>query len=399
MEHLDFTYAPSGERHEESEPLPDQDRYSCPDRNTEVVEDFAEQADIDVEDQSPSVNGDDDDDERGAHPPQPPENLCARPPGDPPWFQKRWNGHWVMPNVFLRGPLFAGVRATHKTLNNTSMATQGDFTIVATGKQPTQSDLDVWAAVVNLENGNRVDVSCHTLLRHLDRHDGSSDRAWLISALQRLHKCHVVITFKDDRRRGYTGLLIKELQLRAPASRKSTPGALNQKRTNNQIEAFIDPAVAHLFEAGWTQLPTSWRRQMRKKPLANWLTAYYLTHREPWRIKVDTLRRFSGSPGRSSTFKKQLDEALAFVKAAGYFPVAMIVGDLVDVVRGPYASETHPNAVDPLQPTGALPSAPIPKAPTVIAGRKVAVFVTSRLRRFIKIVGKYLRWSNPNSMR
>jgi hypothetical protein len=270
------------------------------------------------------------------------------------------------------------------------MASQGDFTVVATGKQLTQSDLDVWSAVVNLENGNRVDVSCHTLLRHLDRHDGSSDRAWLLSALKRLHQCHVMITFKDGKRKGYTGLLIKELRLRAPTSKKPTAQGRKQKDTTNQIEALIDPAIAHLFEAGWTYLPTSRRRWMRMKPLANWLTAFYQTHREPVRIKVDTLRRFSGSTGRSSAFKKRLDEDLRFVEAAGYFAVATIVGDLVEVVRCPFSSGIRQNPGGTLEQARSLPFGPTTTTAAEVRGGKVAISLTTRIRRFLRAVRAYL---------
>ena len=246
MDYPDFADAATGEGDtdgeylldDDREPLHSLDRYSCPDRRSDI-EDFSAQADIDIDDPSISLDGEGDDDESGPLPSEPTENLGGVPPNDPPWFRKRWNDHWVVPNVFLRGALFAGVRATQKTLKNTLIQTQGNFTIIASGKQLNQSDLDVWCAVVNLEKGNTVSVSCHALLRHLNRHDGSSDRAWLISALQRLHSCYVEITFKDGRR-GYAGTLIK-LELR--------PNASNDPRPRGRCR--ISSEWTHLISSEW----------------------------------------------------------------------------------------------------------------------------------------------------
>ncbi|MCP3891361.1 MAG: hypothetical protein GY702_21220, partial [Desulfobulbaceae bacterium] len=72
----------------------------------------------------------------------------------------------------------------------------------------------------------------------------------------------------------------------------------------------INPKLARLFDAGWTQVQWQQRRRLRTD-LAKWLHGFYSSHRAPYPIKVSTLKLLCGSSyGRLSDFRSKLRRAL-----------------------------------------------------------------------------------------
>jgi len=72
----------------------------------------------------------------------------------------------------------------------------------------------------------------------------------------------------------------------------------------------INPKLARLFDAGWTQMQWQQRRLL-KTDLAKWLHGFYASHRAPYPIKVNTLKLLCGSSyGRLSDFRGKLRRAL-----------------------------------------------------------------------------------------
>jgi hypothetical protein len=92
----------------------------------------------------------------------------------------------------------------------------------------------------------------------------------------------------------------------------------------------VNPRLAPLFHHGWTGLEAEQRRQLRGKPLALWLHAFYATHEQPYPYKVETLHDLSGSRTASlRRFRAALRIALTEVQKVGAIAGWGIDDDLV----------------------------------------------------------------------
>jgi hypothetical protein len=228
------------------------------------------------------------------------------------------------PNEFIRSSLFAAIQAKGRTyLDNQEIACQEGYKIHFTGQRLDQTHFDVFEGVMHIargvHEGNGIRFSAHHLLKLIGRDTGRSQHVWLYCTLQHLTATSVAI--EKDGQRVFWGSLLPR-------------GAADMKCGAYVVEISRD--LVRLFERGFTQIDWKQRRQLRRKPLAQWLQLYYSSHAKPYPVSVKFLREKSGSSTASlRRFKQLLKAALNQIKAVNVIAEWRLEGDMVYVQRIP----------------------------------------------------------------
>jgi len=213
-----------------------------------------------------------------------------------------------VPNLCLRSALFGVIkRGRRRAVKGELVAAVKGLDIRYTGWRLDQGDFDVLVHALHLTAhstvktpGNYVFFKVKGFLRAIGRQAGKSGREWLKDSFRRLTATAVEISIQI--RHGsmseeftYAGSLVDEFYY--DASRKSYFLKINSKLTT-------------LFDAGWTQL--QWQQRLHlKTDLAKWLHGFYASHREPYPVKVMTLKHLCGSEcNRLVDFRRSLRIAM-----------------------------------------------------------------------------------------
>jgi hypothetical protein len=112
-------------------------------------------------------------------------------------------------------------------------------------------------------------------------------------------------------------------------------GFCEKDKLTKRYKLKLNPELAALFAQGWTGLHWQQRRELRRKPLALWLHAFYATHAVPFPYSVAKLRELSGSQTAAIRyFRHSLRAALKELEAVGAIQGYDIdKGDLVRVFK------------------------------------------------------------------
>ena len=183
-----------------------------------------------------------------------------------------------------------------------------------TGWKLDQGDFDVLVQSFHIQNHHLektpdyyIRFQAKSFLRSIGRQPGKSGREWLKDCFRRLTATAVEINITTNNnfmngRNTYTGSLIDEFY------------------HNDQEHTYflkINPKLAQLFDAGWTQL--QWQQRLcLKTNLAKWLHGFYASHRSPFPMKVVTLKHLCGSDcKRLVDFRRSLRRALDELVSVG----------------------------------------------------------------------------------
>ena len=103
----------------------------------------------------------------------------------------------------------------------------------------------------------------------------------------------------------------------------------------NHYRIELNRELIRLFgENQWTALDWQQRQQLRGKHLAQALHAFYSSHRQPFPVRIDTLRGYVGSKNQQKAgFKIKLRNALDDLQEIGFLSGHEIAGDVVSVRR------------------------------------------------------------------
>lgn len=226
------------------------------------------------------------------------------------------------PNSFIRSALFAAIQSKDRVfLKEATLASQKGIAVKFTGEQLNQEDLTVWETLAHLARqhplGHTCSFTAHGLLKSLGLHTGLSQHKQLHSTIIRLTACAVEITHEG---KTYFGPLVKS-------------GLKDEITSQYNIE--LNRELIRLFgENQWTALDWQQRQQMRGKHLAQALHAFYSSHRQPFPVKLDTLRGYVGSKNQQKAgFKIKLRSALDELVQIGFLINYEIAGDVVSVRR------------------------------------------------------------------
>ncbi|WFE69826.1 plasmid replication initiator TrfA (plasmid) [Thiomicrospira sp. R3] len=213
-----------------------------------------------------------------------------------------------VPNAVLRSALFGAIRRGKRAYQDAVIKASVDgVTVVHTGPQLDQADLDVWEECLQLAKtdglGVEIHFSGHGFLKAIGRSTGKSQHDWLKSALRRLMTSLVEV---QDGKRAYAGQLIHDWY--------------RDDETGHHVIK-LNPQVAKLYGSdGWTAIEKQERQALKGLPLAQWLHGFYSTHASPYPYKVETLHKLCGSEtGEMRNFKQTLKNALeAVCEATGW---------------------------------------------------------------------------------
>jgi len=226
------------------------------------------------------------------------------------------------PNSFIRSALFAAIQSKDRVfLKENTVASQKGITVKFTGEQLNQEDLSVWETLAHLARehplGHVSEFSAHSLLKSLGLHTGLSQHRQLHSTIVRLTACAVEITHEG---KTYFGSLVKS-------------GVKDEVTSHYRVE--LNRELIRLFgDNQWTALDWHQRQKLRGKHLAQALHAFYSSHRQPFPIKVETLRGYVGSRNlQKAGFKAKLRAAFEELIAIGFLSAYAIKGDVVTVER------------------------------------------------------------------
>lgn len=226
------------------------------------------------------------------------------------------------PNSFIRSALFAAIQSKDRVfLKEATLASQKGITVKFTGEQLNQEDLSVWETFAHLARqhplGHLSEFTAHGLLKSLGMHTGLSQHKQLHSTIIRLTACAVEITHDG---KTYFGPLVKS-------------GLKDELTSHYRIE--LNRELIRLFgENQWTALDWQQRQGLRGKHLAQALHAFYSSHRQPFPIKLDTLRSYVGSKNfQKAGFKVKLRAALDELVKIGFLSSYAVDGDTVSVDR------------------------------------------------------------------
>lgn len=234
-------------------------------------------------------------------------------------------------NVIANSALFAAVQGKDRQLlNDAHLDTQDGIQIIFSGEQFNQDDHDVLMQLVyaasRYELGTPVTVSAHSLLKALGRGTSGKEHNQLKAEIKRLVKGTINLKTK---RFDYVGHLIDDAQ---------------QDKATKFWTYRANPTLGKFYDVGnYTLIDWEERKALKGKDLARWLQLQLSTHARPFPMKVETLRRLSGSRAKEArTFRQKLKLALNDLKAGGIIADWRIdAGDLVHVDRGDATSASQ----------------------------------------------------------
>lgn len=243
----------------------------------------------------------------------------------------------MIPNVLARCSLFAartGRGREGKVLyrKRTLLAAYGGYEIWQEGgsQQLTQDHLDIWLMLIKAsyenpvnENDKTVTVSFgyREMLRALGRTAGGSDMTWLRDKLTELRMATYRITCNE--KVTVTGLVHKFSQ---------------ERSADGRYEVLLDAELRNLFSAGWTQLSLTHRLSLAGRTsahvLAQWLHAFYSTHRSPVPLGANKIQVLCGrAEMEAGKFNKLLQEALRLINDSTLGWQCSLEGGLVSVKK------------------------------------------------------------------
>lgn len=204
-----------------------------------------------------------------------------------------------VPNAVLRCALFGAVKRGKRAYQDgVKKASLDGITVIHTGPQLDQADLDVWEHCLHLARTGGLGTNIHFgigyFLTAIGRSTGGKDCVWLMGAFRRLSSSVVEIT---DGRKTYWGSMLYR-------------GVKDEITGKHVIE--INPDIVKLYGSdGWTSIEFEARRALKKQPLSQWLHGFYSSHARPFPMKVETLHRLCGSENAAlKGFRQELRQAL-----------------------------------------------------------------------------------------
>lgn len=203
------------------------------------------------------------------------------------------------PNSFIRSALFSAIQSKDRVfIDGQVLASQDGITIKYTGQQLNQEDLTLWETLVHLVKeaplGHVCSFTAYSLLKAMGLSTGGNEHQRLHKGIIRLAGGICEITHEG---KTYFGSLIKS-------------GIKDELTSNYTIELNRD-LIKLYGDTQWTAINWQQRLDLRRMPLAQALHAYYSSHKEPFPVKLETLKRLTGSRNsQDSDFKRKVKAAL-----------------------------------------------------------------------------------------
>jgi TrfA protein len=241
-----------------------------------------------------------------------------------------------IPNSLARSALFScsQLRGERKFVKDLLVATVANLHIKYRGQELNQDDFTVFMQLVHLARGQTlsqdyyVDFTANSFINAVGwtRHTRSYIR--LKETLLRLQATalQVLEDLGDQGDRAFSGSLVRKFEYETPA------GASLRK-----WRVYLEAGIVALFDdESYTRVYFQ-QRLITRGDLAQWLHSFYSTHREPFAMRVSTIRDLSGSLTKKLFhFRGSLENALNELQIVGFLDGWNIdENDLVHVKRIP----------------------------------------------------------------
>lgn len=190
------------------------------------------------------------------------------------------------PNPIIRGALFSALTRSVKRemLNNEHIVTLDGVDLIYTGPRLDQHDLDTWLNVVHLMNKNKtaetLEVTTYAYLKSIDKSVSTTTKQAFLASLKRLKNANLDLKFKNGQ---YWGSLIDEVLIDETKS-----VGLIEIKINKRIQALFQPTT-------FTKLDWNVRKSLESKPLAQWLHAFYSSHKSPFPYSIKKIKELCGN--------------------------------------------------------------------------------------------------------
>jgi hypothetical protein len=205
-----------------------------------------------------------------------------------------------VPNIALRSALFGAIgKGSRRYLERESISALKNTTIIYTGEQLDQGDLDVWVTVLHLARtqpiGQECNITAYEMLQLLQLTDTGPNRKTLESRLSRLTVCALEVLVGPLIH--YEGSLINEL---------------SRDVSKRRFIIRLTPGLRKVFAKDqFTQIHWAIRQTLNGHYLAQWLHGFYSSHAAPYPLKTETLQKLCGSKTTDhSKFRQLLRKAL-----------------------------------------------------------------------------------------
>jgi TrfA protein len=221
----------------------------------------------------------------------------------PLWYEEKRG----TPNSFIRSALFAAIQSKDRIfIKNSVVTSQEGIEIKFTGEQLNQEDLTVWETLVHLARQSPLGDDCtltgYSVLTMMELPTTAAQYKTLQASIDRLTACLVKI---ESERYVYGGSLVENFAI---------------DKDTKQFKIQLNRKLIKLFgEDDWTGIEWQRRLQLRRKPLAQALHAYYSSHRSPFPVRLSTLQGITGSKNsQAASFKRQCRVALESLVEIGF---------------------------------------------------------------------------------
>lgn len=237
-----------------------------------------------------------------------------------------------LPNEFFRSALFtARNRKQRRVLYREHVevfvvgGSGGGGRITYKGEELRQDDEKVWLQLIHMARGQPL-----SQLVEFTPYSFCKAIRWPIcnASYKRLRDCL-------DRMQAPVAVYSKRLKTGVSLSMIPYFEWLDEnQRTLKRYRVQVAPQLLELFGDGhYTQVEWSQRLDL-PDGIATWLHGYYASHREPYPVKLDTIKKGTGmSTDRPAKVRELIKMALAELVKVGFLQSWEIVGDLVHVKR------------------------------------------------------------------
>ncbi len=211
-----------------------------------------------------------------------------------------------LPNVLARSALFNARRPNtpREMVKKLPISSVADVSIRYTGEELRQDDETVLLQLIHLTQhqpfGEDIQFTAYSFLKLIKWPNNGHYHHKLHTIIDRLNATGITISMKGC---VYGGSLVSNFVYLDEIT--------HEKRKEWLV--CLDPKIINLFQSSGYCRITWVQRAALKKPLAQWLQAYYATHKKPYPVKIETIRDLSGSKTLAlksfrETLKKALDE-------------------------------------------------------------------------------------------
>lgn len=243
-----------------------------------------------------------------------------------------------LPNELLRSALFNAKnrKQPRAYLKKQDIAVLFEGRITYQGEELRQDDETVWLQLIHLAReqplGSVIEFTPYSFCKAI---------GWPIckGSYERLRECL-------DRMQA-TALAVYSKRLKEGVSLSMIPVFAWQdenKQTLKKYRVQVAQQLVELFGSNhFTRV--EWEQRLTLPVgIATWLHGYYASHRVPYPVKLDTIKRGAGmTTERAAKVRELIEIALAELVKVGFLESWEIVGELVHVKRAPAPSAPDPS--------------------------------------------------------